>query len=99
MQKGIGLRVFRLCEFERCLREFDGTEIARRQAMANLIDAEGGEARRLHTHRSITLGTLKYPAPASGALASAASFPSGGRSRSSRNVAVSSASYRTCAIG
>ena len=50
-------------------------------------------------YRSNTLGILKCPAPDCGALASAACGSMVRRSRSSRSVAVSSASYSTCAMG
>src|SRR5580692_54980 len=77
---------------QRLAREFRSAEFFLEQALADRSD-------RIILHRSITLGTLKYPLPETGAFASASAFDKHGFSRSSRRVAVSSALNRTCAIG
>ncbi len=83
MQVGVCLRVLRLGETQSFLGQFHGAELAIGQALAHPRHGERGDLGGCH-ERSITLGTLKNPAPASGALASAASEPMPGRSTSSR---------------
>src|SRR5262249_20170339 len=87
MQIRVRLRVLRLGEAESLPRQLDGAEVPLTKAALDFVD---GQRSNIH-ERSITLGTLKYPAPLCGALARGASAPSGVRSWSARKVAVSSA--------
>src|SRR5579872_6253339 len=95
MQVRVRLWIFGLGEAQSFRGQLSRAEAPLAKAVLHLVDGQGSDVHQ----RSMILGTLKYPEPFSGAFAKANSVPSGGRSRSSRSVAVSQAAYRTCAMG